>query len=64
MITSGEIKTSFEGFPRNTVFIFRDELTSERDIESTYYLYERGGLLFGHYTDGSWHFGLKVRSYW
>ena len=39
---------------------FRDELTSERDLESTYYLYQNSGLLFGHYTDGTWQFGLKV----
>ena len=39
---------------------FRDELASERDLESTYYLYQNSGLLFGHYTDGSWQFGLKV----
>merc|ERR1719270_3046810 len=38
---------------------FRDELTSERDIESTYYLYERAAMLYGHYSDGSWQFGLK-----
>ena len=40
--------------------VCRDELTSERDIESTYYLYEKGGMLFGHYTEGTWYFGLKV----
>ena len=42
------------------VSVSRDELTSERDIESTYYLYEKGGMLFGHYTEGTWYFGLKV----
>ena len=38
----------------------RDELTSERDVESSYYLYERSGMLWGQYTEGTWHFGLKV----
>ena len=39
----------------------RDELTSERDVESSYYLYQRSGMLWGQYTEGTWHFGLKVR---
>ena len=32
---------------------------SERDVESSYYLYEKSGLVYGHY-DGNWHFGVKA----
>ena len=39
---------------------FRDELTSEKSPGSCYYLYERRAMLYGLYTDGSWHFGVKV----
>ena len=39
---------------------FRDELTSEKDPDSCYYLYERSALLYGLFTEGSWQFGLKV----
>ena len=42
------------------LYVPRDELTSERDIDSTYYLYEKGGMLYGHYEEGTWQFGLKV----
>ena len=39
----------------------RDEMTSERDIESSYYLYERSGLLYGQFYDGNWQFGVKLQ---
>ena len=39
---------------------FRDELSSEKDPDSCYYLYERSALLYGLFTEGSWQFGLKV----
>ena len=49
-----------DGGALHTLYIPRDELTSERDIDSTYYLYEKGGMLYGHYEEGTWQFGLKV----
>jgi hypothetical protein len=39
---------------------FRDELTSDKDPDSCYYIYEKSGMLYGLYSDGSWQFGLKV----
>ena len=39
---------------------FRDELSSEKDPDSCYYLYERSAMLYGLFTEGSWQFGLKV----
>ena len=41
---------------------FRDELSSEKDPDSCYYLYERSALLYGLFIEGSWQFGLKVKS--
>lgn len=32
---------------------------SERDVESSYYLYEKSGLVYGQF-DGNWHFGVKA----
>ena len=40
---------------------FRDELTSGKDPDSCYYLYEKEGMVYGLYQDGSWQFGMKVK---
>ena len=39
---------------------FRDELSSEKDPDSCYYLYEKSAMLYGLFIEGSWQFGLKV----
>ena len=50
------------GYNSQDCLLHRDELTSERDIDSTYYLYEKGGMLYGHCKEGTWCFGLKDQS--
>ena len=41
---------------------FRDELTSDKDPDSCYYLYQKEGMVYGLYQDGSWQFGMKVKT--
>lgn len=41
--------------------MFRDELLSDKDPDSCYYLYEKTGMLYGLYSEGCWQFGVKVR---